>query len=102
MHPGISARSISIEHRGGTYACGFETGGYVDIFIGGCIEIDDADDLPNFAVDSVRTTRGWSKYWVNDRLMPRRPYRYPPLARHMDGVLQDTVPDQLKDWWTIE
>jgi hypothetical protein len=69
---------------------------YVDIFIGGCIEIGDAHGLPDFATDCVRTTHGWSAHWVNDRLMPRRPFEYQPLAGRIDGILQRTLPDLLK------
>lgn len=70
---------------------------YVDIFIGGCLEIGDASHLPNFAVDCMNTTHGWSPYWVNDRIMPRRPLAYQPQALRIDSLLEETVPDLLKD-----
>lgn len=69
---------------------------YVDVFIGGCIEIGDANSLPDFAADCIRTTHGWSPYWVNDRLMPRRPFVYQPLARRIDVLLGNALPDLLK------
>jgi hypothetical protein len=47
---------------------------YVDIFITGCLDMQALVSDPDldFVAQCVRTTDGWSKHWVNDRLIPRR------------------------------
>lgn len=69
---------------------------YVDIFLGGCLEIGEAHDLADFALECVRTTKGWSKHWVNDRIMPRRPFEHQPQARKIDAVLEQAIPQYLE------
>jgi hypothetical protein len=41
----------------------------------------------------VQTTDGWSKHWVNDRPMPRRPYIYQPRAWEIDQRLKQLLPE---------
>ena len=68
---------------------------YVDIFITGCLELQErvvADKKLDFVEACVRTTEGWSKYWVNDRPMPRRPYHYQPRAFEIDQALNRLFP----------
>lgn len=65
---------------------------YVDIVIGGCLEIQETFNLTNFAEECVTTTKDWSTHWVNDRLYPRRPFIYQPRARSIDQVLQKLLP----------
>ena len=67
---------------------------YVDIFISGCLEIEDKYELPHFADKCVETTKGWSTSWVNDRLYPRRPIFNVPKAFRIDKVLANNVPKQ--------
>lgn len=69
---------------------------YVDIFVGGCHEIGQAHALADFAEACVSTTTGWSSHWVNDRLMPRRPFIHEPKARVIDATLAKMVPEYLK------
>ena len=69
---------------------------YVDIFLGGCLDIGEAHGLADFALECIRTTRGWSKHWVNDRIMPRRPFEHQPQARKIDAVLEQSIPQYLK------
>jgi len=68
---------------------------YVDIFITGCLELQTrvADEDIDFVEECVRTTDGWSKHWVNDRLMPRRAYHYQPRAFEIDQHLERFLPD---------
>ena len=68
---------------------------YVDIFITGCLELQErvADKNVNFVEACVRTTDGWSKHWVNDRLMPRRAYHYQPRAFEIDQHLKRLLPE---------
>jgi hypothetical protein len=58
------------------------TQSYVDIFITGCLELQPRVSDPGLDLveQCVRTTSGWSKHWVNDRLQPRRPYIHQPRA----------------------
>jgi len=67
---------------------------YVDIFITGCLELQErvADRSIDFVEACVRTTEGWSKHWVNDRLMPRRAYHHQPRAFEIDQHLQRLLP----------
>ena len=67
---------------------------YVDIFITGCLELQPrvADPRIDFVAECVRTTDGWSKHWVNDRPMPRRPYIYQPRAWDIDQQLKRLLP----------
>jgi len=37
----------------------------------------------------------WSGYWVNDRLLPRRPWVYQPLSRKIDTVLAESLGEDL-------
>jgi hypothetical protein len=41
----------------------------------------------------VRTTDGWSKHWVNDRIYPRRPYIHQPNAWEIDAHLKRLLPE---------
>lgn len=72
------------------------TQSYVDIFLGGCLDVSEAYGIEEFALECIRTTKGWSKYWINDRIMPRRPFEHQPQARKIDAVLEQTIPQYLK------
>ncbi len=65
---------------------------YVDIFVSGCLEQEQRFGLDGFASECVATTHDWSPHWVNDRLYPRRPFIYQPMARQIDQVLSRQVP----------
>lgn len=68
---------------------------YVDVFISGCLELQNEHDLPGFAKKCVETTKGWSAVnWINDRIFPRRPYVHEPKAREIDALLQDVIPTE--------
>jgi hypothetical protein len=62
---------------------------YVDICVNGCLEIEAFYRLARgFTQEFIKTTIGWNKYWVNDRLYPRRPFMYVPNAEAIDRALQ--------------
>jgi Gamma-glutamyl cyclotransferase, AIG2-like len=65
---------------------------YVDIFLAGCLEIEEKYHLRNFTAACVNTTSDWSPYWVNDRIYPRRPTVYQPRALIIDALLQQQIP----------
>ncbi|WP_342146370.1 hypothetical protein [Rickettsiella endosymbiont of Aleochara curtula] len=65
---------------------------YVDIFLAGCLEIEEKYHLRNFATACVNTTSDWSLHWVNDRIYPRRPSLYQPRAATIDKLLQQQIP----------
>lgn len=70
---------------------------YVDICINGCLETE--SQFPKakedgFTVDFIQSTQYWSKYWVNDRIYPRRPFIYRPNAYQIDQLLIDNLPDK--------
>lgn len=68
---------------------------YVDICINGCLELEALYRTLNepfveesFTKEFIRTTSGWSKFWVNDRIYPRRARIYAPNAKAIDKALQ--------------
>lgn len=65
---------------------------YVDIFLSGCLQMQDQFNLPGFARECILTTHGWSSHWVNDRIFPRRPFIYQPNAGRIDRLLQREIP----------
>lgn len=69
---------------------------YVDLFIGGCLDLEARVIGANrpFAESCVATTEGWSQHWVNDRIHPRRPFANEPRAGRIDRLLHKMVPDQ--------
>lgn len=66
---------------------------YVDIFISGCLELQAKYKLPNFTKECIRSTSGWSHAWVNDRIYPRRPFIYQPMASKIDKALNEYLPE---------
>lgn len=66
---------------------------YVDIFLAGCLEIEEKYHLKNFAAACINTTSDWSVYWINDRIYPRRPMAYQPRALTIDALLQQQIPE---------
>ena len=48
----------------------------------------------DFGEQCITTTSGWSPHWVNDRLLPRRPFIYQPNAAEIDRLLFENVPDE--------
>lgn len=71
---------------------------YVDICVNGCLEQEAAYPLAKeakFAESFLKTTTGWSAWWVNDRLYPRRPFIYVPKASTIDGLLKRVLGDEL-------
>lgn len=72
---------------------------YVDIFISGCMELEKkvvAGKFSNstFSEECILTTEGWSKYWVNDRPYPRRPWVSQPKAGKIDALLHRMLPEE--------
>jgi hypothetical protein len=65
---------------------------YVDIFLSGCLQMEEKFHLKNFAARCVQTTRDWSVHWVNDRIYPRRPMVYQAKALAIDALLQQQIP----------
>ena len=65
---------------------------YVDIFLSGCLEIEEEYSLTGFADRCIDTTTDWSKHWVNDRIAPRRPVAEQPRANQIDTMLAARLP----------
>lgn len=65
---------------------------YVDVFLSGCLQIEARFQLEGFARECIRSTHGWSKHWVNDRIYPRRPFIYQPKAAAIDRLLSREIP----------
>jgi hypothetical protein len=65
---------------------------YVDIFLGGCLELEEQYQLSDFAKRCVNSTSEWSSHWVNDRIYPRRAFIHQPKAWHIDHLLNAELP----------
>jgi hypothetical protein len=71
---------------------------YVDICLNGCMQIEATYPLAKakkYADMFIKTSLGWSEYWVNDRIYPRRPFIYEPNAYTIDQLLQDALGKEL-------
>ncbi|HMG36675.1 MAG TPA: gamma-glutamylcyclotransferase family protein [Blastocatellia bacterium] len=67
---------------------------YVDICLNGCLEIEGTYPLAKeakFAETFLRTCTNWSKYWVNDRIYPRRAFIYQPNASTIDQLIKNVL-----------
>ena len=68
---------------------------YVDIFIRGCLEIQDRYLIANYTEQCITTTKLWdNKSWVNDRVSPRRPSDSTPNASQIDKILSQYLGDE--------
>ncbi len=63
---------------------------YVDICVNGCLEVQSKypEGAADFAEEFVATTEAWSRFWVNDRVYPRRPFIFVPGSSQIDTVLK--------------
>ncbi|MEN3332733.1 MAG: hypothetical protein V7641_2098 [Blastocatellia bacterium] len=67
---------------------------YVDICLNGCLELEakyPEAKKAEFAKLFLKSTRDWSKYWVNDRIYPRRAFIYSPNANTIDGLIKEVL-----------
>jgi cation transport regulator ChaC len=55
---------------------------YLDVVVRGGLEHG-----PDFAAEILETTKGWSRYWLNDRRMDRRPWVFEREWRDVDELL---------------
>lgn len=55
---------------------------YIDLCLEGCLKYGE-----DFAKEFLDTTFGWNEYWINDRLLPRRPWIHQPLYMKIDTIL---------------
>lgn len=65
---------------------------YLDIFLSGCLQIEEKYHLTNFAKNCIQTTGYWSSYWVNDRVNPRTAYDNDPYVAKIDPLLATELP----------
>ena len=63
---------------------------YVDLFLGGCFEVEIKYQIKDFAKQCVETTDNWTKSWLNDRTHPRRPFDI-PFAVRIDNLLKEKI-----------
>ena len=61
---------------------------YIDIVIEGGLEYG-----PSFAREIIETTKGWDKFWLDDRVLPRRPWVYDKQYSAVDALLARYAPD---------
>ena len=58
---------------------------YIDVVVEGGLEYG-----PDFARELLDTTVGWSRFWLNDRELARRPWVLDPKATAVDEALKST------------
>lgn len=71
---------------------------YVDICLNGCLEIEATYPLAKeakFAETFLKTSTNWSKYWVNDRIYPRRAFIYMPNAGKIDQLIVRVLGEEM-------
>jgi cation transport regulator ChaC len=71
---------------------------YVDVCVKGCLEMEERYPLARevgFADLFFTTTTGWSHYWENDRIFPRRPYCHERHAYTIDALIRKHLGDDL-------
>ena len=60
---------------------------YIDVVIEGALEYG-----PDYAREIIETTAGWSRYWLNDRELPRRPWVFDKQSGAVDKLLAASAP----------
>lgn len=71
---------------------------YVDICLNGCLELEakyPEAKKAEFAKTFLKSTTDWSKYWVNDRIYPRRAFIYSPSANTIDGLIKAVLGEEV-------
>lgn len=71
---------------------------YVDICVNGCLELEATYPQAKeagFAETFLKTCSDWSKYWVNDRIYPRRAFIYVPNASKIDQLIQKVLGEEM-------
>jgi len=58
---------------------------YIDVVVEGGLEYG-----PDFAREILETTDGWSRFWLNDRELARRPWVHDPRSDVVDALLTGT------------
>ncbi len=62
---------------------------YVDICVNGCLQVEGRyQTAKGFTADFFATTDQWSRFWVNDRVYPRRPFIFQPNAGSIDTAIK--------------
>lgn len=57
---------------------------YLDIVIIGCLKYG-----VDYAIEFLYTTSWWSKYWLNDRQVPRRPWIFQKRYKEVDNLVNN-------------
>ena len=60
---------------------------YIDVVLRGALRYG-----PDFAKELIRTTAGWSVFWLNDRELPRRPWVDTNDYQGIDTLLSKVEP----------
>ena len=78
---------------------------YVDICLNGCLELEATYPQAKeagFAETFLKTCSDWSKFWVNDRIYPRRAFIYVPNASKIDQLIQKVLGEEMFSGIEIE
>ena len=55
---------------------------YIDVCLTGCLEFGE-----DFAEEFLETTFAWNQFWINDRVLARRPWVHCPNYAAIDELL---------------
>lgn len=69
---------------------------YVDLFLSGCLELEEKYNLKHFAENCIKTTKYWSPIWINDRANPRTGLGNLSYSSKIDHLLATQLPDYFK------
>lgn len=64
---------------------------YLDICLTGALDLEESfPGARDFSREFIESTEGWSRFWVNDRIYPRRPFFMVRRAGDIDWILSAT------------
>mmetsp|Transcript_8512 Transcript_8512/g.16081 ORF Transcript_8512/g.16081 Transcript_8512/m.16081 type:complete len:342 (-) Transcript_8512:176-1201(-) len=64
---------------------------YVDLFVGGALDLEQRHNLSGFALETILSTDGWSDHWINDRSPAYRPFDTNAAASQITHALLEAA-----------
>jgi hypothetical protein len=65
---------------------------YIDVVILGCLEYGE-----KFAIEFIKTTFLWTKFWLNERELSRRPWLHQKRYVQIDNLLKEFLPEHFEN-----
>ncbi len=67
---------------------------YLDIFISGCLQIEEKFNIKDFTKNCIKSTKHWPTAWESGVIFPRHPASYEPYATQVDHLLREVLEPQ--------